>query len=95
MTEVRVIASVVEVRIPSNKGGSQIYRGVIYKDGSTEFLRSELDDEWDPLTEIDVGWAPAEDVPEQVKVALEYLASWQALENPDEVASLIAGMDRN
>lgn len=73
------VVAVADVSIPPPKGeeSDKRWRGVLYDDDTTEYFEGDYFD----LTRVDI-------VPEPVRICLDFLLAWRALDEPDELEKL-------
>lgn len=75
----RKIAATADVTIPPIRGDEteRKWRGVLYESGAYEYYTGDELFDWDGVDE--------KEVPEPVKICIEFLLAWRALDEPDEL----------
>ena len=82
----RIVISVAEVAIPPVSGdeAERRWRGTLYDSGDCEYFTGEEFIDWNEV--------PPHLVPDPVRVCIEYLLAWRALEEPDELDDRMLGV---
>ena len=79
----RKVAAVADVTIPPIRGDEEErkYRGVYYESGDYEYFLGDEYYDWE-LIDRDL-------VPEPVRMSIEFILAWRALDEPDEMKETV------